>query len=168
MVTVYLALGGNVGDREANLAAALNALTSAVQLQAVSAVYETEPVGYADQPWFLNVVCRGQTDLSPRELLRLAKRIEAELGRKPTFRNGPRPVDVDILFYGDLALSEPDLVIPHPRLTERAFVLFPLADLAPDLLHPELNRSIQELANALTDHEQIRPHQPAGWWKQQA
>src|SRR5437016_9601592 len=99
--TVYLALGSNLGDRRGNLAAALQQLREFIEISAVSSVYETEPVGYLDQPRFLNMVCSGKTGLSAQELLKQAKEIEANIGRQPTFRNGPRPIDIDILFYDD-------------------------------------------------------------------
>ncbi|MCS7003421.1 MAG: 2-amino-4-hydroxy-6-hydroxymethyldihydropteridine diphosphokinase [Dehalococcoidia bacterium] len=138
MATVYLGLGGNLGDRVANLRAALRALTAGgVAITAVSPFYETDPVGYADQPPFVNAVAVGDTTLSPDALLTLAKAIERDLGRQPSFRNAPRPVDIDILLYDDLTRDDPALTLPHPRLAERAFVLAPLADLAPDLRLPD-------------------------------
>lgn len=111
----------------------------------VSSLYETEPVDYKDQPWFLNLVCSVETDLPPQALLKLAKTIEKNLGRKLTRRFGPRLIDIDILFYDDLVLDSPDLIIPHPRLAERAFVLVPLKEIAPNLVHPLLEATIEEL-----------------------
>jgi 2-amino-4-hydroxy-6-hydroxymethyldihydropteridine diphosphokinase len=131
--TVYIAFGGNVGDREANLRAALQLLREHVQVEAVSSLYETEPAYVLDQPRFLNGVLRGATRLEPMELLRALKEIEAALGRRPGLRNGPRPVDLDILRYGDVSLATPELTIPHPRIAERPFVLVPLAEIAPEL-----------------------------------
>jgi 2-amino-4-hydroxy-6-hydroxymethyldihydropteridine diphosphokinase len=130
---VYIAFGGNVGDREANLRAALHLLREHVQVEAVSSLYETEPAYVLDQPRFLNGVLRGTTRLEPMELLRALKEIEAALGRRPGLRNGPRPVDLDILRYGDVSLATPELTIPHPRIAERPFVLVPLAEIAPEL-----------------------------------
>lgn len=143
--TVYLALGTNLGDRLENLRAATGALAPQVTVGAMSPVYETEPWGYADQPAFLNMIVRAETELSPAVLLAHLKEREQTLGRAPSFRNGPRLIDLDVLFYDDLILDTPPLTIPHPRLHERAFVLIPLNDLAPRLVHPLLRRSVEQL-----------------------
>jgi 2-amino-4-hydroxy-6-hydroxymethyldihydropteridine diphosphokinase len=143
--TVYLALGTNLGDRIANLQAAITALPPFVRLLACSSVYETAPWGFTDQPAFLNQALAGETDLSPADLLVHLKNLESTLGRTPTFRYGPRQIDIDILFYDDLVLETPTLILPHPRLHERAFVLVPLADIAPNLQHPRLGKSIRGL-----------------------
>lgn len=145
MAVAYLGLGSNVGDRERNLEKALELLGAEMVVCEVSLLYETEPVGFADQPWFLNAVCRVETDLSPRELLQAIKRVEKEAGREPTFRWGPRVIDVDILLYDEICLSEPDLEIPHPRLAERAFVLTPLREIAGDIVHPATGARIADL-----------------------
>lgn len=145
MPDIYLSLGTNLGNRAANLAAAAAALTPAVHLMAVSPVYETAPWGYTDQPAFLNQALQAETTLPPLALLAYLKNIETALGRRPSFRYGPRQIDMDILFYDDLILETPTLRIPHPRLHERAFVLVPLADLAPNLPHPRLGKTIAEL-----------------------
>lgn len=148
MVIVFLGLGSNLGDREGNILEALSLLGRTVALDRVSSFYETEPVGYLAQPSFINAVCSAQTAITPEDLLILVKSIEARLGRLPTFRNGPRTIDIDILSYGELVLETDDLVIPHPRLAERPFVLMPLAEIAPDWKHPVLGKTAQELASA--------------------
>jgi 2-amino-4-hydroxy-6-hydroxymethyldihydropteridine diphosphokinase len=154
----YIALGTNLGDRSANLRAALEELPPDVRVLAESHVYETPPWGYTDQPAFLNMAVRTETDLEPEALLGYLKQLEARLGREPSFRNGPRRIDLDILFYDDLVLDEPGLSIPHPRLHERAFVLVPLADLAPDFRHPVLNQTVFELLAPL-DVSEIQRYQ---------
>lgn len=143
--TIYLALGANIGDRRGNLAAALQRLREVMEIEKVSSIYETDPVGYADQPRFLNIVCRGKTWLVAENLLKYAKEIESAIGRKPSFRNGPRPIDIDILFYDDLTQEQEQLTIPHPRMRERAFVLAPLAEIAPELVDPQSGKTAQEL-----------------------
>lgn len=143
--TVYIALGTNLGDRLTNLRTALVAMQPEVKLLAESHVYETPPWGYEDQPAFLNMVVKAETGLEPEALLTFLKQLEVELGREQNFRWGPRLIDLDILFYDDLVLDTPSLVIPHPRLHERAFVLVPLMDVAPELVHPILHKRIREL-----------------------
>jgi len=142
---VYVALGSNLGDRRGNLAAALQQLRAIMEITALSSLYETAPVGYLDQPLFLNMVCQGQTGLSPRELLKRAKAIETALGREPTFRDGPRVIDIDLIFYDDVQIKQDDLIVPHPRVAERAFVLAPLAEIAPDMVVPGSGQTVQEL-----------------------
>ena len=149
MPTAYLCLGSNLGDRERNLARALELLSEKVQIGKVSSVYETEPVGYEEQPLFLNMVCRISTRLSARQLMRLIVAVETNMGRVRSFRNAPRSIDIDILFYDDAVVKTRHLTVPHPRLAERAFVLTPLDEIAPDLVHPEMNKSIAELSAAL-------------------
>lgn len=146
---VCIALGSNIGDRKDNLRVAIAALEPRVHILLKSAVYETPPWGYADQPAFLNMVVRAETDLSPLDLLTFLKDLESVLGRTPSFRNGPRVIDLDILFYDHTQIDTPPLVIPHPRLHERAFVLVPLADVAPDYVHPVLGLSVQEMLASL-------------------
>lgn len=143
--TVYLALGSNLGNRLANLKQAVAALSPQMELKAKSHVYETPPWGYQNQPKFLNQVIQVSTYLEPEPLLKHLKRLEVTLGRKASFRNGPRLIDIDILFYDNLVLDTPSLVIPHPRLHERGFVLLPLADIAPDFIHPVQKKSVREL-----------------------
>lgn len=143
--TIYLALGTNLGDRMDNLHRAVAALPPTIRVTALSSVYETPPWGYADQPAFLNMALAGETDLEPLALIAFLKKLETELGREKIFRNGPRLIDIDILFYDDLVFEQADLVIPHPRLQERSFVLVPLNDIAPELVHPELKRTVHDL-----------------------
>ena len=151
MPLVYLALGSNLGDRAHNLRRALQALGEQLALDAVSPCYETEPAYVLDQPRFYNLACRAQTTLAPLDLLHHLKELETRLGREPTVRFGPRVIDLDILFYDDLVLDTPELTLPHPRLQERAFVLVPLADIAPDLVHPTLKLTMAELRDKLGD-----------------
>lgn len=143
--TVYIALGANLDDRLKILQEAVTRLLPQVQPRASSPVYQTAPWGFSDQPDYLNQVIEAGTDLEPLELLKYLKGLEVQLGRKPTFRYGPRLIDLDILFYDDLILDTPELVIPHPRLHERDFVLIPLSDLAPDLVHSGLGCTVTEI-----------------------
>lgn len=145
MSIVFLALGTNLGERTANLHAALAALPPVVRVMAQSPIYETPPWGYTDQPAFLNMAVQAETDLPPLALLNFLKRLEVDLGRRESFRWGPRLIDLDILFYDDLVLNLPSLMIPHPRLHERAFVLLPLADIAPGWVHPLLGKTVLAL-----------------------
>ena len=146
---VYLSLGSNVGDREANLRAALARLEAAgVRVVRRSSTYETEPQDAPGQPWFLNLVAEAETGLLPQELLLRIGEIEAGLGRRRTQPKGPRTIDIDILLYGDAVIETPELEIPHPRMAQRRFVLEPLAELAPGLRHPVTGRTVGELLAA--------------------
>ena len=158
-VTAYLGLGSNLGDRLRNLADALELLDrplEGVSVSRASGIYETEPWGLARQPKFLNCAVEVTTALPPLGLLQKAKEVEAAIGRKPGPRYGPRVADVDILLYGDLTVEEPDLQIPHPRLHLRAFVLVPLAELAPALKHPLLADTVGGLAERTEGKEGVR------------
>jgi len=146
-VTAYLGLGSNLGDRQANLDRALAFLGQRLRLDKVSSIYDSEPVGNIEQPRFLNLVCQATTNLLPTALLALAKGIEAKMGRAGA-SGAPRIIDIDILFYGDQVIETPELVIPHPRLTKRAFVLAPLVEIAPDLVHPVSGKKAKELLKA--------------------
>ena len=148
-ITVYLGLGSNMGNRKDNLDKGLELLSQRVKLGQTSSVYDTEPAGNAKQPRFLNLVCQIYTRLAPMELLTLVKGIESKLGRTPGEPDAPRPLDIDILFYGTQIINSPRLIIPHPRLIERDFVLVPLAEIAPDLVHPVTNQTTRELMEGL-------------------
>jgi dihydropteroate synthase/2-amino-4-hydroxy-6-hydroxymethyldihydropteridine diphosphokinase len=169
MTRVYLGLGSNLGDRYGRLIDALEGLRSDVVLDAVSSIYETEPWGYADQPRFLNAVCGGETDLSPQELLGAVKAIELEMGREPTFRYGPRAIDIDILLYGSEVIEQETVSIPHAHLHERDFVMAPLNEIAPEAVHPKLGKTIEALSVAI-DLSQVRAfaRRPlcvgSSWW----
>ena len=142
--TVYLGMGTNLGDRLANLKQALHLLSqlNGVEVIKVSSIYETEPVGYLDQPFFLNLVCQIQTQLTPRLLLDQLQEIEQKLKRVRTIRWGPRTIDIDILLFGNRIIHQSDLMIPHPRMLERSFVIIPLAELAPDLIIPGTEQTV--------------------------
>jgi len=146
----FLSLGSNLGDREALLNEALNRLeTEGVHVVRRSSIHETEPQDYLDQPRFLNMAIEVETDLTPRELLAAIQKIETEMGRQRTIPKGPRTIDIDILFYANQIISMAGLEIPHPRLTERHFVLDPLQEIAPDLRHPVTGKTVRELRAAL-------------------
>ena len=150
MVRVHLGLGSNLGDREANIKRALECLAlRGIEVSALSPLYETEPWGVVDQPRFLNAACAIETDHPPHALLDLLKEIESEMGRVPTVRNGPRPIDLDILLYGRLRIHTPRLIVPHVGMLQRASVLVPLADVAPAVRHPITGRTILEHLNDL-------------------
>ena len=149
MPITYLALGANLGDRAEILRRALAALPPAFHVETVSPVYETAPMYVEAQPKFLNLVCRVSTRLLPHEALHALKLLETALGREITFRFGPRVIDLDILFYEDITLDTPDLTLPHPRLHERAFVLVPLNDIAPDFIHPKFGLTVKQLLDQL-------------------
>lgn len=162
---VHLGLGSNLGNRAANLRMALAFIEPLVRIEAVSSLYRTAPVGPIAQPDFFNAVCRGRTGLAPGALLRYLKSVEFEIGRRSALRWGPRVIDIDILLHGDQAVELPGLVVPHPGLPERAFVLAPLAEISPDVIHPLLQRPVAELAAALSEEARagVRAVEGRGW-----
>jgi 2-amino-4-hydroxy-6-hydroxymethyldihydropteridine diphosphokinase len=153
VATAYIALGSNLGDRLAALQRAVDALDAYGTVVAVSSLYDTVPVGYVDQPTFLNAAVQFETALSPAALLAALHQIEADNGRVRTFLNAPRTLDLDLLLYDDIIINGPTLIVPHPRLHERAFVLAPLSEIARDARHPVLNRTITDLWGGLQDQD---------------
>ncbi len=163
-VNVYLGLGSNVGDRKRNLMGALERLAPQMQVEAISSLYETDPVGPQDQQDFYNAVCRASTRLTPDELLAHVKQFERDIGRVERERWGPREIDIDILLYGDQIVESQELCIPHRVMCNRAFVLVPLAELAADVRHPDGGRTIAELV-ADVDAGGVRLIEEPGWEK---
>ena len=153
---VLLGLGANLGEPVRQLAEAVHALAPFVQVDAVSSVYRSEPVGFAEQPDFYNVVVRGRTGLPPLELLHQAQRVEDALGRRRSFDNAPRTLDVDLLAHGEAVMRTPELTLPHPRLHLRGFVLHPLVEIAPEWPHPVLARTARELLSAAVELERVQ------------
>lgn len=154
---IYLSLGSNLGDREAHLRSAIVALPEAgVRVRRVSSFYETEPVDFTGQPWFLNCVVEGETELPPHDLLNQLRALEKRPGGEKEFPKGPRKLDIDILLYSDQTVAAPDLQIPHPRMTQRRFVLIPLAELAPNLRHPSWPSTVQDLLASTSDRSVVR------------
>ena len=155
--TVYLSLGSNLDDRAKNLSDAIAALANPrVRVVRVSSVYETEPVGYLEQPWFLNCAVQVETELGALELLRALRGIETQMGSKKLIAKGPRQIDMDILLYGNEVIDTPELQVPHPRMHLRRFVLQPLAEIAPDTQHPVSHLSIADLLARTPDKSAVR------------
>ena len=157
MERVYLSLGSNMGDRAANIARAIAALGErGIRVTRESSLYETEPVEFRKQDWFFNSVIEGETELEPGELMKELLAIERSLGRERRVPKGPRVIDIDVLFYGDRVSHGPNIDIPHPRLSERRFVLVPFAEIAPDAMHPAVGKTIAELLAETPDRSEVR------------
>jgi 2-amino-4-hydroxy-6-hydroxymethyldihydropteridine diphosphokinase len=152
----YLSLGSNVGDRERHLRDAISCLDPEGRVTEVSSFYETEPVDFTAQPWFLNCALALETEKTPEALMQAAMRVELEMGRQPTLDKGPRIIDIDILLYGDLILNSDNLTIPHPAMHHRRFVLEPLAEIASDVRHPLLKKTVSELRDALAEGQDVK------------
>jgi len=163
MATAYIGLGSNLGDRLATLRAAVQRLETLGRITGVSSLYETEPVGYVEQPRFLNAVVALETAQAPITLLRSLLDIERDLGRTRSFADAPRTLDLDLLLVDDEILDTAELTLPHPRLHERAFVLVPLAELAPQMVHPGAGQTTQQLLRALPERGGVQPYGAAGW-----
>lgn len=153
---VYLSLGSNVGDRAENLAAAIERLQSVGEIVKVSSFYETEPVEFTAQPWFLNCAVKLDTEKMPRQLLGAILNIEREMGRRRTQKKGPRAIDIDILLFGNSVVATKGLTVPHPAMHERRFVLEPLAEIAAEVRHPVFKRTIRELRDTLPPGQAVR------------
>ena len=156
MRDIYLGLGSNIGDKRAHIKRAIERIAELVTVRRVSSFYETAPVGFLDQDWFLNCVIEVETERTARQLAPLLLGLELEMGRRREIPGGPRTIDIDILFHGSAVVDEEGLQIPHPRLHERLFVLEPLTELCPDFVHPILGIGVAELARKLAGKQQIR------------
>jgi 2-amino-4-hydroxy-6-hydroxymethyldihydropteridine diphosphokinase len=164
MATAYIGLGSNLGDRMATLRTAMQRLEKLGRITGVSSLYETKPVGYLEQPRFLNAVVALETALAPGDLLRALLDIERDLGRTRSFADAPRTLDLDLLLVDDLTLETTELTLPHPRLHERAFVLVPLAEVAPEMALPVSGQTMRQLLRSLPDRGGVEAYGTGGWW----
>lgn len=162
---VYLSLGSNIGNRRANLKKALRFLGENVDIVKVSSVYDTEPVGVGEQPRFLNLICLVGTNMGPKQLLSFIKGIESEMGRDLRLMNAPRIIDIDIIFHGDTIMESQELTIPHPRMRERAFVLVPFAEIAPEVVHPVTGERVGDLAARVEGRDGVVKKQRLGGYR---
>ena len=161
MKCVYLSLGSNQGDRVSNLGRAIERLAEGgARVRRVSSYYKTQPVDFRPQAWFVNCAAEAETDLMPLQLLSLCKETERALGRRPGILKGPRPVDIDILLYENAVIHSRELVVPHERMADRRFVLIPLCEIAPDLIHPASQRTVRELLHETSDQSQVAKLRP--------
>ncbi len=156
----YLSLGSNIGDREQNLQEAIRRASALGRVVAVSSFYETEPVEFTDQPWFLNCVMALETLAEPGQLMSELLRIEHEMGRQRVLKKGPRSIDIDILLFGDAVVSTPEVTIPHPEMVRRRFVLEPLAEIAPELRHPVSQKAVMQLLAELAPGQRVQKYKP--------
>ena len=156
----YLSLGSNLGSREQNLRGAIRRISALGRVDAVSSFYETEPVEFTDQPWFLNCVMALETTAEPVQLIHELLRIEQEMGRQRVLKKGPRSIDIDILLFGDAVVNTPELTIPHPEMARRRFVLEPLAEIAPELLHPISQKTVARLLAELSAGQRVQKYGP--------
>jgi 2-amino-4-hydroxy-6-hydroxymethyldihydropteridine diphosphokinase len=157
---VYVGLGSNLGDRVANLREAVQRLSAIIKIEKASQLYVAAPLGYVRDDAFVNAVVCGRTTLKPLELLEMMQAIEAAMGRRPGVQYGPRPIDLDMLFYDAVQMETRKLTIPHPRLAQRAFVLRPLVEIAPDLMHPVLYYTVLQLLQDAEDADQVQIYTP--------
>ena len=156
MVNVYIGIGSNLGNEEDNIKKSIGLIGRKLKVLKISSLYETEPVGYEKQNWFLNCIIEASTTLTPQGLLGFLQSIEKVFGRIATIKNGPRIIDLDILFYGNRVINQKNLIVPHPRLHQRLFVLKPLNEISPDFIHPILKKSIKELYSEIDKSKIVR------------
>ena len=160
MVRIYLGLGSNLGNKPANLKRAIIHLKKIIKVRKISAFYKTEPVGYKNQGWFLNCAVEAETGIKPLDLLKLLKSIEKKLKRVKTIKYGPRTIDIDILFYGDKIIKSKKLIVPHPGMHKRLFVIEPLSSINPNFVHPIIKKTIKELKNNLQHKNGVELYMP--------